>query len=151
MSSDRSHILKQTCSWKLQFCLSMCDLLVDIRHERVKESLRRVECKWTKINTKYLWISRYIKLYKQWCIDQNFSLAARKEEGTCKSFTHLNVRLDYVRYISIVQEERTSNWILHVSATKPIVNLFPAKNYVKSCRLYHYIFSLYQIQNKFNT
>ena len=36
MSTKRSHILKQTCSWKLQVCSSMCDLLVDIRHWRVK-------------------------------------------------------------------------------------------------------------------
>ena len=36
MSTKRSHILKQTYSWKLQVCLSMCDHLVDIMHERVK-------------------------------------------------------------------------------------------------------------------
>ena len=29
MSTKRSHIIKQTCSWKLQVCLSMCDLSVD--------------------------------------------------------------------------------------------------------------------------
>ena len=29
------HIFKQTCSWKLRVRLSMCDLLVDIRHWRV--------------------------------------------------------------------------------------------------------------------
>ena len=32
ISTKRSHILKQTCSFQLQVCLSMCDLLVDIRH-----------------------------------------------------------------------------------------------------------------------
>ena len=37
MSTKRSHILKQTCTWKLQVCLSMCDLLAGIRHQRVKE------------------------------------------------------------------------------------------------------------------
>ena len=37
MSTKRSHILKQTCSFQLQVCLSMCDILVDIRHERVNE------------------------------------------------------------------------------------------------------------------
>ena len=35
MSTKRLHILKQTCSWKLKVCLSMCDLSVDIRHLRV--------------------------------------------------------------------------------------------------------------------
>ena len=38
MSTKRSHILKQTYSWKLQVCLSMCDLLVDTRYQRVKTS-----------------------------------------------------------------------------------------------------------------
>ena len=28
----RSHILKQTCSWKLQVCLNMCHLFVTTRH-----------------------------------------------------------------------------------------------------------------------
>ena len=28
MCTERSHILKQTCTWKLQFCLRICDLLV---------------------------------------------------------------------------------------------------------------------------
>ena len=37
MSTKRLHILKQTCSFQLQVCLSMCDLLVDIRHQRFKE------------------------------------------------------------------------------------------------------------------
>ena len=37
VSTKRSHILKQTCRFQLQVCLSMCDLLVDTRHERVKE------------------------------------------------------------------------------------------------------------------
>ena len=36
MSTKRSHILKQTCSWKcVQNCLSMCDLSLDTRDERV--------------------------------------------------------------------------------------------------------------------
>ena len=29
MSTKRSHMLKQTCSWKVQICLSMCDFLVE--------------------------------------------------------------------------------------------------------------------------
>ena len=37
ISTKRSYILKQTCSWKLQVCLSMGDLLVDTRCQRVKE------------------------------------------------------------------------------------------------------------------
>ena len=32
VSNKRSHVLKQTCSFQLQACLSMCDLLVDTRH-----------------------------------------------------------------------------------------------------------------------
>ena len=32
----RSHILKQTCSFQLQVCLSMWDLFVTTRHQRVK-------------------------------------------------------------------------------------------------------------------
>ena len=32
VSTKRSHVLKQTCSFQLQACLSMCDLLVDTRH-----------------------------------------------------------------------------------------------------------------------
>ena len=32
VSTKRSHILKQSCRFQLQVCLSMCDLLVDIRH-----------------------------------------------------------------------------------------------------------------------
>ena len=30
MSTKRSHLLKQTCSWKLQFCLSVCDHFVKL-------------------------------------------------------------------------------------------------------------------------
>ena len=30
--NKRSHILKQTCSWKVQACLIMCDLFVTARH-----------------------------------------------------------------------------------------------------------------------
>ena len=40
MSTKKSHIPKQTCSFQLQVCLSMCDLLVDIRHQRFKELYR---------------------------------------------------------------------------------------------------------------
>ena len=32
ISTKRSYILKQTCSFRLQVCLRMCDLLLDIRH-----------------------------------------------------------------------------------------------------------------------
>ena len=39
MVTKRSHVLKKTCSWKLQVCLSMCDLFVTTRHQRVKLSL----------------------------------------------------------------------------------------------------------------
>ena len=41
MSTKRSQIPKQTCSWKLvclKVCLSMCDLLVDTRHWRVNSA-----------------------------------------------------------------------------------------------------------------
>ena len=36
MSTKMSHILKQTCSFQLRICLSICDLLVDTRNQRVK-------------------------------------------------------------------------------------------------------------------
>ena len=36
-STKKSHILKQTCSFQLQVCSSMYDLLVDIRKEHSKE------------------------------------------------------------------------------------------------------------------
>ena len=39
MITKRSHILKQTCSWYLQVCLSMCDLSVTTRYLRVKPRL----------------------------------------------------------------------------------------------------------------
>ena len=32
VSTKRPRILKQTCTFQLQICLSMCDLLVDTRH-----------------------------------------------------------------------------------------------------------------------
>ena len=35
-STKRSHILKQTCNWKMQVCLSMCELLMDTKYWRVK-------------------------------------------------------------------------------------------------------------------
>ena len=34
--NKRGHTLKQTCSFQLQICFSMCDLFVIIRHERIK-------------------------------------------------------------------------------------------------------------------
>ena len=37
MSTKRSYILKQTCSFQLHVCLSRCDILMNIRHKRVKE------------------------------------------------------------------------------------------------------------------
>ena len=36
MSTEESYIFKQTCSFHLQVCLSMYDLLVDIRRYMVK-------------------------------------------------------------------------------------------------------------------
>ena len=45
MSTKRSHILKQACSFQLQACLSMCDLLVDTRHQRVKKLKTLLELK----------------------------------------------------------------------------------------------------------
>ena len=36
VSTERPHLFKQTCSFQLQVCLSMCDLSVDTRHQRVK-------------------------------------------------------------------------------------------------------------------
>ena len=51
--------------------------------------------------------------------------------------------LNYVHYIEIVLQfitaERTSNFALHISTTKQMINLFAAtthNNYAKTCRLY---------------
>ena len=38
MATKMSHILKQTCSFHLQVWLSMCDLLVGIRHYRIEKA-----------------------------------------------------------------------------------------------------------------
>ena len=40
MSTKRSYILKQTCSFQLHVCLSMCDILMNMRHKRVKEHFK---------------------------------------------------------------------------------------------------------------
>lgn len=51
--------------------------------------------------------------------------------------------IQYIKYVSIAREfiraERTSDWPLHVIATKSMLNLFAAtghNNYAKTCRLY---------------
>ena len=51
--------------------------------------------------------------------------------------------ISYIKYVSIAQlfidAERTSDWILHLSVTRMMLNLFAAtghNNYAKSCRLY---------------
>ena len=41
VSTKRPYILKQTCSWKVQVCLSMYDLLVDTRRQRVTMNLSK--------------------------------------------------------------------------------------------------------------
>ena len=40
MSTKRSHILKQTCSFQLQICLSMCDILVNIGTKGLSKFVR---------------------------------------------------------------------------------------------------------------
>ena len=37
MVTERSHILKKTCSWQLQVCLSMCDFLLPPSIKGLKE------------------------------------------------------------------------------------------------------------------
>ena len=39
--TKRSQILKQTCSFQIHVCLSMSELLVDIRHLRVNDMRMR--------------------------------------------------------------------------------------------------------------
>ena len=39
----RSHILKQTCSWKLQVCLSMCDLFVTSNFWKPRMSVKTLK------------------------------------------------------------------------------------------------------------
>ena len=64
----RSHILKQTCSWKLQVCLSMCDLLerhsdafivnfIQISHIILVFPLLVLRRQWTKFQKPQWWIS----------------------------------------------------------------------------------------------
>ena len=65
----------------------------------------------------------------------------KKEEVSSKSRTAA-LWHNYVHYIEIVQQfitaERTSNFALHISTTKQMINLFAATahNYAKTCRLY---------------
>ena len=65
----------------------------------------------------------------------------KKEEVSSKSRTAA-LCLNYDHYIEIVQQfitaERTSNFALHISTTKQMINLFAATahNYAKTCRLY---------------
>ena len=65
MSTERSHILKQTCSFQLQDCLSVCELLVDIRHWSVK-NIKFSTCELTliclleKLNTHHFFLSTSI-------------------------------------------------------------------------------------------
>jgi hypothetical protein len=66
----------------------------------------------------------------------------KRQEYMAKSRT-ANLWLNYVHYILIVQEfiraERTSNWELHIAATKCMLNLLAStghNNYTKSLRLY---------------
>lgn len=66
----------------------------------------------------------------------------KKLELSSKSRTS-SLWLNYTQYVSIVQQfiraERTSDWKLHVSTTKSMLNLFAAtghNNYAKTCRLY---------------
>ena len=65
----------------------------------------------------------------------------KKEEVSSKSRTVALWR-NYVHYIDIVQQfitaERTSNFALHISTPKQMMNIFAATahNYTKTCRLY---------------
>ena len=70
-------------------------------------------------------------------------LFVEKKENFKRESRTSALRLNYVRFISVVQEfiraERTNNWPLHVAASKNMLNLFAAighNNYAKSCRLY---------------
>jgi hypothetical protein len=62
--------------------------------------------------------------------------------------------LSYIRYFHVVQAfikaERTSDWLLHIIATKSMLNLFAAtghNNYAKSCR--RYLQSMEEMQQKY--
>lgn len=66
-----------------------------------------------------------------------------RKSGLQKSSRTSALWLNYANYVSIVQEfiraERTSDWPLHISASKCMLNLFAAtghNNYAKTCRLY---------------
>ena len=66
-----------------------------------------------------------------------------KNEEVCSKSRTAALWLNYVHYIEIVQQfitaERTSNFALHISTTKQMINLFAAtahNNYAKTCRLY---------------
>ena len=66
-----------------------------------------------------------------------------KKEELCSKSRTVALWLNYVHYIEIVQQfitaERTSNFALHISTTKQMINLFAAtahNNYAKTYRLY---------------
>ena len=60
MSTKRSRILNQTCSWKLQVCLSKRDFLVETKHWRVKG----ITCQYFYPKSKTLWKFKTKKLKK---------------------------------------------------------------------------------------
>ena len=67
----------------------------------------------------------------------------RKTELKAKSRTG-SLWMSYIAYISVlldfIRSERSSDWLLHLSATKRMLNLFATtghNNYAKSCRLYY--------------
>ena len=56
VSTKRSNILEQTCSWKVQVCFSMFELLMDTRHESVKS--------WRFFTVRYMPVNSFcVKIY----------------------------------------------------------------------------------------
>ena len=71
-STKRSYILKQTCSFQLHFCLSMCDLLADNTREKVNGLWKKMVqnfvinlyCYGTVTNSHHISINKFLGLYR---------------------------------------------------------------------------------------
>ena len=60
--TKRSHILKETCSFELQVCLSICDFFVTTRHYRVNLANVNVGDQRTSVSEKILSLNNSVIL-----------------------------------------------------------------------------------------
>ena len=99
MVTKKSHILKQTWSFQLQICLSMCVLFVTTRHWRVKGILSWTLSLWNNIyfafaifrdslfarNQSLIWFSFWFAISKRILIlllEQNRFVSSAKSRGS---------------------------------------------------------------------